>query len=68
MIISLYSLGGPRIQAKGGKKLSAGAIAGIVLGVLVILAAIAFGAIFFRRYIKTRAQYRHSLMVDMDEL
>ena len=48
--------------------MSVGAIAGTVIGLLVLLLAIVAGAIFFRRYHKTRSQYRHSLMVDMDEL
>lgn len=48
--------------------MSAGAIAGTVLGLLVLVLAIAVGAICFRRYYRTKIQFRHSLMVDMDEL
>lgn len=58
----------PGVQVKTGKKLSAGAIAGIVLGILVGLAVIVFVGIGLKKYSKRRAQYRHSLMVDMDEL
>ena len=48
--------------------MSAGAIAGTVLGLLALLLAIVVGAICFRRYHQTKSQFRHSLMVDMDEL
>ena len=48
--------------------MSAGAIAGTILGLLVLVVAIAVGAICFRRYYRAKSQYRHSLMVDMDEL
>jgi len=58
----------PGIQAKKGGKLSAGAISGIVLGLLAVVAAIVVGVILFRKYNKTRSQYRHSIMVNMDEL
>jgi len=68
IVISLHSLGIPGIQAKKGGKLSAGAISGIVLGLLAVVAAIVVGVILFRKYNKTRSQYRHSIMVNMDEL
>jgi len=58
----------PVASASNGGKMSAGAIAGTVLGPLALLLAIVVGAIFFRRYHRTKSQYRHSLMVDMDEL
>lgn len=69
ILISFHSPGkAPGVQVKTGKKLSAGAIAGTVLGILVGLAVIVFVGIGFKKYSKRRAQYRHSLMVDMDEL
>ncbi|XP_044180219.1 hyphal wall protein 2-like [Acropora millepora] len=60
--------GSPEIKAGTGKKLSAGAISGVVIGSLIVLIAFIMGVLYFRRYHKKRVQYRHSLMVDMDEL
>ncbi|XP_078378808.1 uncharacterized protein LOC144661959 isoform X4 [Oculina patagonica] len=58
----------PVVSAHKGGKMSGGAIAGTVLGILALLVAIVVGVICFRKHHKTRSQYRHSLMVDMDEL
>lgn len=64
----VYVLGSPKIKAATGKKLSGGAISGVVIGSLIVLIAFIVGVLYFRRYHQKRVQYRHSLMVDMDEL
>ncbi|KAM7444346.1 hypothetical protein ABFA07_007018 [Porites harrisoni] len=58
----------PKVQAHRSRKLSAGIIAGIVVAVIAGLVLFVLGVIFFRRYKRLRAQYTHSLMVNMDEL
>ncbi|KAK2573668.1 hypothetical protein P5673_001351 [Acropora cervicornis] len=60
--------GPTEIKAGTGNKLSGGAISGVVIGSLIVLIAFIMGVLYFRRYHKKRVQYRHSLMVDMDEL
>lgn len=64
----VYVSGSPEIKTGTGKKLSGGAISGVVIGSLIVLIAFIMGVLYFRRYHKKRVQYRHSLMVDMDEL
>ena len=64
----IYVSGPTEIKAGTGNKLSGGAISGVVIGSLIVLIAFIMGVLYFRRYHKKRVQYRHSLMVDMDEL
>ena len=56
------------MSASKDGKISGGTIAGIVVGVIALIIAIAAGAVCFRRHRRFKSQYMHSLMVDMDEL
>ncbi|CAH3149631.1 unnamed protein product [Pocillopora meandrina] len=58
----------PKVSASKDGKISGGTIAGIVVGVIALIIAIAAGAVCFRRHRRFKSQYMHSLMVDMDEL
>ena len=58
----------PKVSASKDGKMSGGTIAGIVVGVIALIIAIAAGAVCFRRHRRVKSQYMHSLMVDMDEL